>query len=325
MKKLLLFAFLLTFAAIINAQVAKKVAVWETKCGDNSIKPFHVTMVRGGIETAVGNTPGYEVFDRSAFDIILKEHNFERSGVMSDAEINEMGKLAGVKYVVVPEAYIEGNEFYVIVKMLDVETGKVALVDNDFCSASGQDIHNTCKELGDRLFSDKSSTTKKNGTLSLDEGKYVGEILNGKPHGHGKMSYNANDSKKRVSFDGEWLSGVRVKGKLVWKDGMWFDGEMNEKGRNGYGTMLYSDGTKYAGNWVDDKPNGYGVKYDSNGKVVYKGMFKNGKYNGLGTCYLSDGGKYEGSFKSGMVHGFGVVYNANGEKTYMGEVKDNRK
>lgn len=322
MKKLLLFAFLLTSAAIINAQVAKKVAVWDTKCSDNSVKPFHSTMVRGGIETAVGNTPGYVVFDRSAFDIILKEHNFERSGVMSDAEINEMGKLAGVKYVIVPEATVNDNEFYIIVKMLDVETGKVSLVRDAFCTTAGSDIRSTCTKLGATLFGNNTPIVIQE--LNLLEGKYVGEVQNGQPHGNGKITYKPDDSKERVSFEGEWLSGVRVKGKLVWKDGMWFDGEMNEKGRNGYGTMLYSNGTKYAGNWVEDKPNGYGVKYDSNGKVVYKGMFKNGKCNGLGTCYLSDGGKYEGSFKSGMFHGFGVVYNANGEKTYMGEFKENK-
>ncbi|MBQ3579531.1 MAG: hypothetical protein II975_00810 [Bacteroidales bacterium] len=323
MKKLLLFVFLLTSAAVIDAQVTKKVAVWDTKCGDNSIKPFQGTMVRGGIETAVGNTPGYEVFDRSAFDIILKEHNFERSGVMSDAEINEMGKLAGVKYVVVPEASVNGDEFYVLVKMLDVETGKVGLVYDAFCTATGQNIHNTCKELGEKMFGDRSSNSKKNGTLTLDEGKYVGEILNGKPHGHGKMSYNPNDSKNRVSFEGEWISGVRVKGKLIWKNNSWYDGEMNEKGRNGQGTELYANGSKYVGSWVDDEPNGYGVKYNSKGRVVYEGMIKDGDAHGLGTCYLADGRRYEGTFKAGKAHGFGVMYSEEGKKIYMGEYKDN--
>ena len=321
MKKLLILTLLLS-ATFANAQVVKKVAVWDTKCSDNSVKPFHSTMVRGGIETAVGNTPGYVVFDRSAFDIILKEHNFERSGVMSDAEINEMGKLAGVKYVVVPEASVNGDEFYVLVKMLDVETGKVSLVRDAFCSTSGPDIHKTCKNLGANLFGNNTANATTIAEVSLMEGKYVGEVLNGTPHGRGKISYKPDDSKKRVSFEGEWNKGERVKGKIIWSDNSWYDGEMKNSYFNGYGTRVYSDGRKYVGYWVMGKRSGLGVLYDDKGKVIYEGSFRDDTYNGQGTLNYSDGRKCIGSFKDGKVHGHVTLYNAEGRKVYVGEVKN---
>ncbi len=128
------------------------VAVWETKCTDNSLKPIQKVMVRGGMETSVGNTPGYEVYDRSAFDVIMKEHGFERSGAVNDEEIKEMGKLAGVQYIIVPEAMVDGNDFYILVKMLDVERGKFGGVHQALCTPTGSDIYSACEKLGAELF-----------------------------------------------------------------------------------------------------------------------------------------------------------------------------
>lgn len=85
-------------------------------------------MVRGGMETAVGNTPGYKVYDRSSFDAIMKEQNFQRSGAVDDQQIRQLGVMAGVQYIIVPEATAAGNEFYILVKMLDVETGEFGAV-----------------------------------------------------------------------------------------------------------------------------------------------------------------------------------------------------
>ena len=319
MKKLLILTLLFS-AAFANAQVVKKVAVWDTKCGDNSVKPFHSTMVRGGIETAVGNTPGYVVFDRSAFDIILKEHNFERSGVMSDAEINEMGKLAGVKYVIVPEATVNDNEFYIIVKMLDVETGKVSLVRDAFCTTAGSDIRSTCTKLGANLFGNNTPIVIQE--LNLLDGKYVGEVLNGQPHGNGKITYKPDDSKKRVSFEGEWNKGERIKGRIIWSDNTWYEGELKNSYFHGYGIRLYKSGRKYVGNWDMGKRSGLGVLYNEKGKVIYEGSFKNDEYNGQGTLNYTDGRKCIGSFKDGKVHGHATLYNNEGRKVYVGDVKN---
>ena len=161
MKRILFFIFaavlLFSTSAMAQKEEMRKVAVWETKCSDNSITQFQSTMVRGGMETAVGNTPGYEVFDRSAFDIILKEHHFERSGAVSDAEIREMGEMAGVQFVIVPEAVFDGsNSIYILVKMLDVEKGKFGGVHDALCSPSPTDIRKTCQDLGASLFGEVS-------------------------------------------------------------------------------------------------------------------------------------------------------------------------
>lgn len=157
MKKFFLLLVLVAATLSIIAQDVKKVAVWETKCSDNSITTFQSTMVRGGMETAVGNTPGYEVYDRSAFDAIMKEHNFQRSGAVDDKQIRQLGVMAGVQYIIVPEATVDGNEFYILVKMLDVETGKFGAVYEDLCGPSGVEIRKACSNLGIQLFGNSGS------------------------------------------------------------------------------------------------------------------------------------------------------------------------
>lgn len=152
MRKLLSLLLLLLALIVTSWAQNKKVAVWETMCSDNSISPLQSTMVRGGMETAVGNTPGYEVYDRSAFDAIMKEHNFQRSGAVDEKQIRQMGVMVGVKYIIVPEAIADRNEFYILVKMLDVETGKFGAVYDALCGPSGTEIKKTCSELGIKLF-----------------------------------------------------------------------------------------------------------------------------------------------------------------------------
>jgi hypothetical protein len=45
---------------------------------------------------------------------------------------------------------------------------------------------------------------------------------------------------------------------------------------NGEGTMMYWNGYKYVGGWVDDEESGEATATGSNGKVIYKGKWKNG-------------------------------------------------
>ena len=156
MKRILLIALalLLATAGSVTAQNKKKVAVWETKCSDGSITTFQSTMVRGGMETAVANAPGYTGYDRTSFDNILKEHKFQRSGAVSDAEIKRMGEMAGVQYIIVPEATASGNDFYIVVKMLDVETGEYGSAYDQLCNSSASSIKEACSSLAQKLFGD---------------------------------------------------------------------------------------------------------------------------------------------------------------------------
>ena len=146
---------LLTLVAVLPLAAQdelKKVAVWETKCADGSVSNMRRFTIRAGMETAVGNTAGYKVYDRSAFDVIMKEQGFQRSGAVNDNEIKKMGELAGVQYIIVPEAMAEDGYIAIQVKMLDVELGEFGLVQDAMCADDVVEIKKTCVELGKRLF-----------------------------------------------------------------------------------------------------------------------------------------------------------------------------
>jgi hypothetical protein len=118
-------------------------------------------------------------------------------------------------------------------------------------------------------FKNKSSTelSANNDKTSEIKPGYVGEYLNGKKNGRGKMVY-----KDGSSYDGEW------------KDDMY----------NGYGTIKWSNGNSYVGYLVDNQMQGRGTltHLRTDGTVIIsEGTFVPGKiYNGTRTT--PDGKKY---------------------------------
>lgn len=156
-NRFLFFIAFLIVPVFVTAQNSKKVAVMETK-NIEGVSAFQSNMVRGGMEVAVANADGYEGYDRAAFDVIMKEHNFQRSGAVDDKQIREMGIMAGVQYVLVTEASTDGHGFFILAKLLDVETGQYGNAVNTFCNALGQDIYKASNELGKQLFVSSANT-----------------------------------------------------------------------------------------------------------------------------------------------------------------------
>ena len=78
------------------------------------------------------------------------------------------------------------------------------------------------------------------------DGKYEGEIENGKPNGQGTFTYGIR----------KW-EGDKHEGE--WKDGY----------RNGQGTSTFSDGSKYVGEFKDGKLLNV-TGYDKNGTILMK-------------------------------------------------------
>ena len=320
MKKLLFFTTMILLSVCAMAQ--KKVAVMDVKTYPG-VKQMHAIMIRGGMETAVGNTAGYEVYDRAAFESIMKEQNFQRSGAVKDSDIKRLGEMAGVKYIIVPEAAAEGNEIYINVKMLDVETGKFGGIHDILCSSSSQEIRNACNELGKQLFGytgtkpdgtgtkpNKPGNTSKEQTINYDNGnKYVGEVVNGKRNGQGTMYY-ADGGK----YEGNWKDGNRYgQGTFYWADGGKYVGRWENDKRNGQGTFYWANGDIYVGDFLDNKRTGQGTYYFADGDK-YVGGFENNKRNGYGTYYyISGGNKHAGNWKDGNRHGQGTYYYKDGD------------
>ncbi|KAK7115210.1 hypothetical protein V1264_001128 [Littorina saxatilis] len=134
--------------------------------------------------------------------------------------------------------------------------------------------------------------------------RYEGEWKNGKKHGHGKLLM-----KDGTYYEGQFVNGeINGHGFKYFSfshckyTGQFLDGEMH-----GYGVMQYKDGSIYEGHWHKNKKQGFGVLRTSS-KAVYEGTFSGHQRNGEGSQTYDNGDRYEGYWVMDKRHGHGELY-----------------
>ncbi|CAL1528059.1 unnamed protein product [Lymnaea stagnalis] len=145
--------------------------------------------------------------------------------------------------------------------------------------------------------------------------RYEGEWVKGKKHGHGKL----------VMKDGTYYEGQFTDGEITGNGfkffsssnakytGQFLNGEMH-----GEGMMHYKDGSIYKGDWYKNRRQGYGTLW-TNMKAVYEGSFyedaKDGQDN---PCFIiifvSNGDRYEGHWTQDKRNGLGELWCADGSQ-----------
>ena len=320
MKRVFFLTAILALAVSTRAQETTylKVAVWETVCSDNSISKFQSVIVRGGMESAIANVPGYAAYDRTAFDAIIREQNFQRSGAVSDNEIRRLGDMAGVDYIIVPEAMASNNDFYIIVKMLNLESGQYGTAYEELCTTSSADIKKTCARLAARLFGiayGTDRTTWKN-LLAKVTTNVTSEINGGGKH------IGVTD-KPGLAF------------QLLADGTIYFGGYGFSENSETIALMICGDGYEvpncpggwvYSGKYLNGKKNGEGVVYDRLGKLIYSGEFKDDMPTGkIPNSYpdkaaytfeiveLDDNQLYVGELTDGVSDGMGIYFWPDGD------------
>ena len=98
------------------------------------------------------------------------------------------------------------------------------------------------------------------------EGKYEGQLVNGRREGKGKMYYNEDQNYLGKIYDGEWKNDLREgKGIEYWKDGEKYEGYFRNDERDGKGIYYYHDGDRHEGDYRNGKKEGPGIYYYKNG------------------------------------------------------------
>jgi hypothetical protein len=129
------------------------------------------------------------------------------------------------------------------------------------------------------------------GTLSNGDGDfYEGGLKNDHKHGPGIMKF----ADGRV-FEGEYIRGQMIQGK-----------------------MTYQDGSVYSGSWVDGMRHGQGKCIFVDGSE-YEGDFREGNFHGHGKMTWNDGGWYVGEWCDGEMHGRGKEIRPDGSLRHDGE------
>lgn len=316
---IVLIAFLLVMPVYGQNGTTKRIAILETVDKEESV-PYGVKlMVRSKLNDVITATPGYEGYDRVDIASIMSEHDFQRTGLVSDKDIKKLGEMTGADYVLVAEvALLNSSNIFLSAKILNIETAKVEQTANIQSSTTVEGLDRNCKVLAAKLLNLNIATGAQKGELMIGENKYVGEYLNGQPHGYGTL-YFFNDKYNRKSYEGAWINGKRAgQGTMIWNDGEKYVGGWEDGLRNGYGTDYYADGRIYEGNFLRDKKHGKGKmtfsSNDSSSRRYYDGDWVNGIRQGNGVMYWNDGEWYKGGWVKGYKHGKGEIHYPNGNK-----------
>ena len=97
---------------------------------------------------------------------------------------------------------------------------------------------------------------------NTEDGKYVGQIKNGEPCGHGTFTY-PNGEK----YEGEWKDAkLYGQGVYIGFYGEKYEGKWKHGIYHGKGIYTFSDGIKWIGEWREDKPWNI-TEYSKDGKV----------------------------------------------------------
>ena len=83
---------------------------------------------------------------------------------------------------------------------------------------------------------------------------------------------------------------------------------------DGTGVFVYPTGERYTGEFEDGDKHGEGVEYYADGKVKYKGNFRDNFRADYGVYFYRNGDKYAGWFQRNVPNGKGTYYFADGDR-----------
>ncbi|MBR8534086.1 hypothetical protein KDU71_00810 [Carboxylicivirga sediminis] len=142
--------------------------------------------------------------------------------------------------------------------------------ENDSMRMSNQYISQKVNELSDSI---GAITPMDALVLQNADGvtiRYIGGTNDGQAEGFG---YAIFDSKS--FYEGYWHSNQRWgTGKYHWPNGDFYEGEYASDLRNGYGIYHFSSGELYKGHWKNDLRHGHGILLSKDGKVLFRGKWK---------------------------------------------------
>ena len=174
MKKIVFLVGIMLSALVMFAAESKKVAILEVIDKEGKLSYSQKLMLRSNIAKAITKTAGYEAYDRTDIDAIMSEHEFQRTGMVNEAQIKQLGEMAGVSFVLVSEGVLmDDGHMFVAAKLLDVETAKVIISDNVMMGLSSAEMLEGCDEIAGLLFDKKKKKNKKQPTPPVVQETYV--------------------------------------------------------------------------------------------------------------------------------------------------------
>ncbi len=168
MKKLLILLLSALSLSIFAQTEVKRIAILETVDKEGNVDYSDELLLRQTLTFAIQRTPGYEGFNRVDMSQITGEHDFQRTGMVNDEQIKELGRMTGASYVLIAEATMRRNtEILVLANLVDVVSGKIVnssipiitSMDSEMLTKSCIDIAKTLLNIGGGTMPTRTTTT----------------------------------------------------------------------------------------------------------------------------------------------------------------------
>ena len=131
MKRIFLLLTLLISTLCSFSIETKKIAILEVVDKKDELSYYQKLMLRSKLAEEVNKAAGFEAYDRTNIDAIMSEHNFQRTGFVSQDQIRRLGEMAGASYILVIEGAVSTQgSLFVSSIILDVETGQMVVTEN---------------------------------------------------------------------------------------------------------------------------------------------------------------------------------------------------
>ena len=223
MKRILLLLFCI-LPLIVVAQ-AQKVAILEPVDKEGNISYGIKLMLRSNLSKAVANTHGYEVYDRSDIDAVMKESNFQRTGDINDKQLKSLGQMTGANIILVTEAAkVDEQNIFITAKIINIETNNTESMDDEIVTVSAPEIKRSSEILVSKLFGSNSATmeSSKNSqnqtqcSSEIETLRQVGDLYTFSDGSKGVIFYLTGDNHGLVvsldEFSAKWENERRARG-----------------------------------------------------------------------------------------------------------------
>ena len=162
-KTVIILLSALSLAAFAETEV-KRVAILETVDKEDKVVYGMELMLRAALSDAITHTDGYEGYDRVDIKAITGEQSFQRTGLVSDADIKKIGVMTGAQYVLVAEAaQLDADHMIITAKIIDVETAQITNTSFEMMGIASEELKDGCRKLADSLL---GASGKRNGSTN---------------------------------------------------------------------------------------------------------------------------------------------------------------
>ena len=150
MKKVVLLILVTCFIQVSFSQT--NVAVIEPIVEDGVVSTIEKAILRSKLMSSITNKEvGYEAFSRADIDAIMREQNFQYSGIVDDATRLKLGSLGGVDCLCISKLAEGGGYLNIEVYLVNVQTGRIENTANKLILKDIPSLESAAVELGKQL------------------------------------------------------------------------------------------------------------------------------------------------------------------------------